>query len=89
MKEEKTCKPKIETSKLLLVVLLSLISLLLITTTVYTFLSKDSAPLVTFIDGAMKLATIAIGFYYWKAKCENLQKYKQTKKIEMGDDYEK
>lgn len=79
---------KRETSKLLLVVLLSLISLLFLITSIYTFLSQDSVPLVTFIEGAFKLATIAIGFYYWKAKCENLHKYKQDKKIDMGENYE-
>lgn len=60
----------------------------MIITSVYTFLSQDSVPLVTFIDGTFKLATIAVGFYYWKAKCENLHKYKQDKKINMGEYYE-
>lgn len=31
--------------------------------------------LVAWIAGIFSLATIAFGFYYWKAKCENLKKY--------------
>lgn len=74
-------KQKIETSKLLLAILLSVLGVLLPIIIVYTFLAHDSAPLITYIDGAMKLTTIAVGFYYWKAKNENLHKYKQDSKI--------
>lgn len=74
-------KQKIETSKLLLAILLSVLGVLLPIIIVYTFLAHDSTPLITYIDGAMKLTTIAVGFYYWKAKNENLHKYKQDHKI--------
>ena len=30
--------------------------------------------LVAFITGVFSLATIAVGFYFWKAKCENINK---------------
>ena len=32
-------------------------------------------PLVAFITGVFALANISVGFYYWKAKNENLHKY--------------
>ncbi len=74
-------KKKIETSKLLLWVLLSGLGIITICTLVYTFCWSDSSPLVTLIDGITKLSTIAVGFYFWKAKNENLHKYKQDSKI--------
>lgn len=74
-------KKKIETSKLLLWVLLSGLGIITICTLIYTFCWLDSSPLVTLIDGITKLSTIAVGFYFWKAKNENLHKYKQDNKI--------
>ena len=78
---------KHETSKLLLWVLLSGLGVIAISVIVYSFLFAEASPLVTLIEHVSKLATIAVGFYYWKAKNENLHKYKQDHKI--GDsDYE-
>lgn len=31
--------------------------------------------LVAWITGVFSLASLSFGFYYWKAKCENLSKY--------------
>lgn len=74
-------KRKIETSKLLLWLLLSGCGIVTITTIVFVYLTSDSVPLVTLIERIFALATIAVGFYFWKAKCENLHKYKQDDKI--------
>ena len=83
MKKRKQC----ETSKLLLWLLLSVCGVVSVSTLVYTYIVHDSAPLVTLIERLFALASIAVGFYYWKAKNENLHKYKQDHKI--GDsDYE-
>lgn len=81
-------KRKAETSKLLLWVLLSGLGIIAIVTIVYSFLCKESDPLVTLIDGVTKLATIAVGFYYWKAKNENLHKYNRDEMIGEQRDYE-
>lgn len=76
-----------ETSKILLKVLLVMCGVVSVSTLVYTFIAHDSMPLVTLIERLFALASIAVGFYYWKAKNENLHKYKQDHKI--GDiDYE-
>lgn len=83
MKKRKKC----ETSKLLLWLLLSVCGVVSVSTLAYTFIAQDSTPLVTLIERLFALASIAVGFYYWKAKNENLHKYKQDHKI--GDsDYE-
>lgn len=76
-----------ETSKILLRVLLFMCGVVSVSTLIYTFIAHDSMPLVTLIERLFALASIAVGFYYWKAKNENLHKYKQDHKI--GDiDYE-
>lgn len=74
-------KRKTETSKLLLRVLLSGAGGVTLCTLVYTFITSDSAPLVALIERLFALTSIAVGFYYWKAKNENLHKYKQDHKI--------
>ena len=78
-------KRKIETSKLLLWLLLIGCGVVITTTIVYTFIASDSTPLVTLIERLFALTSIAVGFYYWKAKNENLHKYKQDNKI--GDNF--
>lgn len=75
------CRKKIETSKLLLRIVLSACAVLAFVTIIATFLLKDTAPLVVLIEKAFLLAQIAVGFYFWKAKAENLHKYKQDDKI--------
>lgn len=45
-------------------------------------------PLTRMIEGTFALTSIAVGFYYWKAKCENLHKFKQDNKINMGGNYD-
>lgn len=77
---------KCETSKLLLWLLLSGLGLIGVCSIIYSFLLHDSSPLVALIEKISTLASIAVGFYYWKAKAENLHKYKQDDKI--GDIHE-
>lgn len=82
----KTSKQKLETSKLLLCLLLGGLNIIAITSIVFAFISTDASPLIALIERYSALATIAVGFYYWKAKCENIQKYKKTDKIgEIGE----
>lgn len=38
----------------------------------------DSSPLVALITGTFTLASLAFGFYYWKAKNENIRKYAKS-----------
>ena len=74
-------KKKIETSKLLLWLLLGGLGTITIIAITFSFLFAESSPLVALIEHVSKLVTIAVGFYYWKAKNENLHKYKQDNKI--------
>lgn len=72
---------KWEYSKRLLVLTWFLIFILLpvsIWTSVYI---GDISPVREYVVGAFTLATISHGFYYWKAKNENLHKYGRDEEI--------
>ena len=89
MKEEKTKKK--ETSKTLLWVLVSGLAFITMSAIVASFLFANTDPLISLIENFTKLVSIAVGFYYWKAKNENLHKYKQDHKIggtEYKGDYD-
>lgn len=38
----------------------------------------DSSPLAALITGTFSLASLSFGFYYWKAKNENIRKYAKS-----------
>ena len=68
---------RMEFSKKLLVFIECLIIALFILTAVATFKGMVDA-LVSLITGVFSLASIAFGFYFWKAKNENIRKYAKT-----------
>lgn len=74
-------KKKVETSKLLLWLLLSACGVVVALSLVLIFIYQDLAPLITLITCIFSTTDIAVGFYFWKAKNENLHKYKQDDKI--------
>lgn len=63
-----------EFSKKLLYFVTDMIVLTFVVVIISIFLGM-SEPLVVFITGLFSLAAIAFGFYYWKAKNENIRKY--------------
>lgn len=73
---------KAEWSKKLLV----FIELLIVATFVLVMIATiqgDASALVALITGVFSLASLAFGFYYWKAKNENIRKY--AKEIDKKD----
>ena len=70
-----------EYSKKLLYVVWVLIFILLPICTVASFYTCDVSPLREYVIGAFSLASVSHGFYYWKAKNENLHKYGQDQEI--------
>lgn len=84
--------------------LLVFIQLLIIAVFVLVCISVfrgDSSPLTALITGVFSLASLSFGFYYWKAKNENIRKYAKKfskeeaeiistmyKSIMKGGDYE-
>ena len=71
-----------EFSKKLLVFVEIMIIAVYVLVVVATFKGLVDA-LVAMITGAFSLATIAFGFYFWKAKNENIRKY--AKNIPASD----
>lgn len=77
-----------EFSKKLLYFIMTIILFLCALTAVSVFMGMYE-PLSSLIVGVFTLASIAFGFYYWKAKNENIRKYakgidKETlKKLEL------
>ena len=73
-----------DTSKLILITLYSSVGILLPVVVVLAFLGISS-PLEISITGLFALCSIATGFYYWKAKAENMHKYHRDDGITMGE----
>ena len=84
-KESQNLKKKIEMSKLILYALFLLIIVMIVVSMVLAFLGVATSYEIA-MTGVFSLATIAVGFYYWKAKAENMHKYKQDDKIAMIGD---
>lgn len=73
-----------EWSKRLLIFIELLILLTFCLVCVAVFMG-DASALVALITGVFSLASIAFGFYYWKAKNENIRKYAKTLNEEQVD----
>ena len=81
---KKVYKRKTETSKLILRFLLLLVLITSFLDFLFTFNfpeASDSNVLVTLTECVYAMTTISVSFYYWKAKNENLHKYKRDDKI--------
>lgn len=70
-------KPKrqMETSKKLLIFTVAMVIIITIVAVTAVFVLQDSSPLEFLIAGVFGLASTSVGFYYWKAKNENIAKY--------------
>ena len=64
----------VEWSKKLLIFVEVLIIAVFVLVCISVF-KGDMSALVALITGVFSLATLAFGFYYWKAKNENIRKY--------------
>lgn len=73
---------RMEFSKKLLVFVEGLVIALFVLTCIAVF-KGDASALVALITGVFSLASIAFGFYFWKAKAENIRKY--TRKLSQED----
>lgn len=72
---------KWEYSKKLLYLVWLLIVVLLPICTALSLTCNDISPMREYVIGAFSLASISHGFYYWKAKNENLHKYGRDEEI--------
>ena len=65
----------LEMSKRLLIIALAIVGALFPVVVIATFVLKSPTMLEQYCIGAFGLASVAYGFYFWKAKNENLHKY--------------
>lgn len=65
----------LEMSKKIVCAIALLIIVLLPVVIIVSCVTGDAQPLTNYVIGVFGLASIAVGFYYWKAKNENLNKY--------------
>ena len=81
-------KQKTEMSKILLIISDVITAATVAGTFAAVFVMRDISPLAYLIPGVFGLSGVAHGFYFWKAKAENLHKFGQDDKITMsgGDD---
>ena len=70
-----THRQKKETSKKLLKFTVTMVIFITIVTVVAVFKLSDTSPLEWLIAGIFGLASTSFGFYFWKAKNENIAKY--------------
>lgn len=68
-------KKKIETSKKLLLFADAFLVVVCIAGIFIAYVCRDTSPFAYMIPAASGLAATSHGFYYWKAKNENMQKY--------------
>ena len=66
---------KQETSKKLLIFAVAMVVAITVVTVVAVFKLGDTTPLEFLIGGIFGLASTAFGFYFWKAKNENIAKH--------------
>lgn len=74
----------LEMSKRIVYAIALLIIVLLPVVIIVSCITGDAQPLTNYVIGVFGLASIAVGFYYWKAKNENLNKYAK-KYLRSGD----
>lgn len=72
---------KIETSKFILIFSDVLTVLVTCATLIVVAVMHDTAPLEYLIPAVFGLSGVSHGFYFWKAKAENLHKYGLDEKI--------
>ena len=77
----------LEMSKKIVYAVALLVVVLLPVVIVVSCVTGDTQPLTNYVIGVFGLASISVGFYYWKAKNENLNKYakKYLKAGDVGD----
>ena len=78
-------RKRIETSKALLLYSDMLTSIVLVVTIIAVFKAQNTEPLAYLIPAVFGLSATSHGFYYWKAKAENLNKWGMGHKIDESE----
>lgn len=76
---------RIETSKKIVLFNDILMVICITTCFICKFVGLEISDMTEIIVAVIGLSAVGHGFYFWKAKAENLHKYGQDEKIEMSD----
>ena len=71
-----------EFSKVILFVIAAVLLLVIVFSMVMIAVTRDLSPIDWILGGLFSLADVAVAFYYWKARCENLKKMEMEYKNE-------
>lgn len=76
-------------SKRILYILALALGVIIFATFILCAAFRDLSPLQYIIMGMFSLCDISVGFYYWKAKAENIRKYDAKRDIQhIADEVE-
>lgn len=78
-------KKTMETSKKLLLFADTLLVVVYTAAIVIAYVCRDTSPFAYIIPAVSGLAATSHGFYYWKAKNENMQKYGKNVEDNFGN----
>ena len=81
-------KPKIEFSKKIFIFVAAVTVIVTAFTMYMVWETKDISPLIYLIPAIFAEMGTGTGFYYWKARCENLKKMEMEYKKEGLSTYE-
>ena len=81
-------KKKTETSKQILFVLFICSIIFVIFNMYLSCKTGDTSVMQAISEGLFRLLGVAVGFYYWKARSENIRKYNKRIKKEMPENAE-
>ena len=77
---------KIDTSKKILIYCDVMTVLIILAAFIVSVCGVEMTGLAEIVVAFIGLTATAHGFYFWKAKCENLHKFKQDDKIQMSEE---
>lgn len=81
-------KKKRETSKTILLVLFICSFAFILFNMYLSLMTQDTSVMRETTEGLFKLLSVSVGFYYWKAKNENIRKHNKKIKEEKKEEEE-
>lgn len=76
---------KTSASQIVIALLIVLAIGVTVSTLVYVFKTSDPTPLVYLVPSVFTALSAGLGFYFWKAKAENIYKYGERFIIDLAE----
>ena len=78
-------RTKRESSRVIVMFLAVLAIAVTVSTLVYVFKTDDSTPLIYLVPSVFTALSAGLGFYFWKARAENIYKYGEKFILDLAD----